>query len=370
MQARRVKAMKSAAATAYIRELCALGLAGELLIPAVLEALHRVIPSARNLFDWVSDDGRIQRYYFEGPIDHAVARLYFDEFHNRREAEAMPSFSDVIHGEATIRSADELDNRNFFESALYHEIWRPQGLHYRLEAIVRNRAGRPLGSLVLYRQQGERIFGKADEQTLLTLVPYIAYGLQHGQPQHVEYANAHRRSALVNLDASGRIVQLSRNAHKVLLLAHGDISPSAAAQPPSSENFPTLALLHRQLSSPRSAPQGLYTLTLSNAWGQFEFRAEHLEPVGDPNPALIGVTIQHLVPRAVHDLETLESQPLSIAQKKVCTLLLQGLTQPQIAHRLNVAHSTVADHVRKIYLRLDVHSLAELRARCGGPSAG
>lgn len=99
--------MKNAAAIAYIRELCSLGLTGELLIPALLESMHRVIPSARNLFDWVNAEGRIQRYYFEGPIDHAIAKHYFDEFHNRREAEAMPRYVDVIRGDATIRSAEE-----------------------------------------------------------------------------------------------------------------------------------------------------------------------------------------------------------------------------------------------------------------------
>jgi hypothetical protein len=43
---------KNTAAIASIRALCSLGLTGELLIPALLEALHQVIPSARNLFDY------------------------------------------------------------------------------------------------------------------------------------------------------------------------------------------------------------------------------------------------------------------------------------------------------------------------------
>ena len=39
--------------------------------------------------------------------------------------------------------------------------------------------------------------------------------------------------------APARIVHLSRYAYKVLLLAHGDISPAAAARAPASEDFPT-----------------------------------------------------------------------------------------------------------------------------------
>ncbi len=357
--------MKNAAAIAYIRELCSLGLAGELLIPSVLEAMHRVIPSARNLFDWVNAEGSIQRYYFEGPIDHAVARLYFGEFHNRREAEAMPRYVDVIRGEATIRSAEELNTRHFFDSALYQEIWRPQRLHYRLEAIVRGRDRRPLGSLVLYRESNDPIFSQADEQLLQTLVPYVAHGLQQGKQRSVDYIRSDRRSALVNLDVLGRIVQMSRNAHKVLLLAHGEISPASAAQTPTSQNFPTLSLIHSQLSRRTESVDTPFSLSLHNAWGRFDFHGERLESPDGDGGAGIGITIQHLVPREVRERDQLEALALSITQKKVCALLLQGQSHARIADQLGISVHTANDHVRKIYQRLDVHSIDELRSRLG-----
>jgi len=50
-------------------------------------------------------------------------------------------------------------------------------------------------------------------------------------------------------------------------------------------------------------------------------------------------------------------------QKKVCSLLLSGLSQREIAGRLGVAPNTVIDHIRKIYLKLDVHSFEGLRDR-------
>lgn len=356
--------MKNAAAIAYIRELCALGLTGELLIPALLEALHRVIPSARNLFDWVNADGSISRYYFEGPIDPDLARLYFEEFHNKREAEAMPRYVDVIHSSATIRSAEELNHQRFFDSALYSEIWRPQRLHYRLEAIVRGRHGRAIGSLVLYREKGDGIFSRADEETLATLVPYVAHGLQQSSAEPVDFASAGSRAVLVNLDAQGRIVHLSRYAYKVLLLAHGDISPAAAARAPASEDFPTLGLLHRQIArAPGPGPEAPCTLTLNNAWGRFDFRAERLSAVSGAGPALTGITIEHLVPREVRDLDALAGSALSITQQKVCAMLLRGWSQARIAAHLGVSATTVTDHVRKIYRKLDLHSADELRAR-------
>jgi DNA-binding NarL/FixJ family response regulator len=76
---------------------------------------------------------------------------------------------------------------------------------------------------------------------------------------------------------------------------------------------------------------------------------------------MIAVTIQHAEPpvlraRALH-------APLSIVQKKVCSLLLCGLSHREIACELEVSPSTVIDHVRKIYRKLDVHSIDDLRAK-------
>lgn len=357
-------------ATASIRELCSLGLTAELLIPSLLEALHRVIPSARNLFDWVSRAGRIERYYFEGPIDHRVARLYFDEFHNKREGEAMPRFADVVNGPASIRSAEELNRRDFFESALYHEIWYPQRLHFRLEGIVRRGDCTPIGSLVLYRERGERIFDPAEETTLQALLPTIARGLDRGHPHSADWVPEDAPAAMVNLDATGRIVCLSRDAHKMLLLAHGEITPASAARPPAAEDFATLTLLHRQLNRPGSGTEAACCIT--NEWGRFDFRASRLEVIGNSTaggPCLIGVSVSHQVPRLARELAQIESLPISVTQKRVCALLLQGLSQPEIAERLSVAPSTVIDHLRKVYQKLGAHSAEELRERIGQASA-
>ena len=64
---------------AAVRELCRCGLRPEALVPAVLESLHAVVPSSRNLFDWTDASGRLLHYYFAGPIDATIAQLYFAE---------------------------------------------------------------------------------------------------------------------------------------------------------------------------------------------------------------------------------------------------------------------------------------------------
>ena len=104
-------------------------------------------------------------------------------------------------------------------------------------------------------------------------------------------------------------------------------------------------------------------LTVDNAWGRFVYEAQPLAPAGPRSAPAIHVTIQHQEPRVVAWRRALGGLHLSIAQTEVCALLRAGYSQPQIAAALSIAPSTVADHVKKIYARLDVHSARELCAR-------
>lgn len=355
--------MSPAKAKATVRALCSLGLPGEQLIPALLEALHGIIPSSRNLFDWTDAEGNLVRYFFEGPIDAEVARHYFEEFYNRKESEAMGAFREAVLGRARVRSAAELDHPSFFRSALYNEIWRPQRLHTRVEAIVRGARGQPLGSLVLYREKSDRPFTARDEALLDAMVPYVARGLEGESTMPLDFVARREHRAVLNLDEAGAIVSLSEDAHKMLLLAHGGITPEGAARRPRDVDFPTLALLADQVNSHRGASRHRIVLTVDNAWGRFVFEAEPLLPAPRASTHAIHVAIQHQEPRIVAWRRALGSLELSIAQTEVCALVRAGYTQPQIAAALGIAPSTVADHVRKIYTRLDVHSVRELCAR-------
>lgn len=355
--------MKQSAHVANVRALCGLGLPGEQLVPALLETLHHAIPSSRNLFDWTDAQGNLVRYFFEGPIDAEIARRYFEEFYNKREAEAMPAFRDSVTGRATVRSAAELDHPRFFRSALYNEIWRPQGLHARLEAIVRDARGRPLGSLVLYRGKGDPAFTPKEERLLADMVPYIARGLESEGTMALDFVPRRERRAVLSLAADGSLTHLSDDAHKMLLLSHGGITPSSAGRAPAGGDFPTLGMLADQIRSHERASRHQVALTVDNAWGRFVYEAQPLAPARPGAAAAIHVSIQHQEPRLVAWRRALGGLHLSIAQTEVCALMRAGYTQHQIAAALSIAPSTVADHVKKIYTRLDVHSVRELCAR-------
>lgn len=356
--------MKCTAQMASLRALSGMGLSAELFIPAVLETLHTIIPSLRNLFDWTDAQGNLIRYYFEGPIDPRIAAHYFEEFHNRREGDVMPTFRQAVTGRSVIRSAQELQNPAFYRSALYNEIWRPQGLHSRLEAVVRDGSGLPLGSLVLYRGPGERDFSREDEALLEQAVRYVARGLAVPSAGLVAGSFVERRDrrAMLAIDAEGRLCHLSPDALKLLLMSHGGVTPAGVARRHAREDFPTLSLLwqHHQGNGAPGA-DGL-VITVENAWGRFVYESAPLAPLTEGARPLLHVGIRQQEPQCLSQRRAIDALPLSPAQREVCALLHAGRSSADIAATLSIAPATVADHVKKIYARLDVHSVHELSA--------
>jgi DNA-binding CsgD family transcriptional regulator len=73
-------------------------------------------------------------------------------------------------------------------------------------------------------------------------------------------------------------------------------------------------------------------------------------------------------PHVVSVRRALDRLPLSPAQRELGALRHRGESQAQIARAPDVGITMAADHVRKIYAKLDIHSVAQLRARIGEPA--
>jgi DNA-binding NarL/FixJ family response regulator len=71
----------------------------------------------------------------------------------------------------------------------------------------------------------------------------------------------------------------------------------------------------------------------------------------------------HSTPDRLSELASLRiNGSLTPTEKRVCTLLLRGLAEKEVASRLRVSEHTIHNHVRNIYRTFDVHSHPELMA--------
>lgn len=363
-------------AIAAIYALCSSGWPAEVFVPALLEALHSVIPSSRNLFDWTDDEGRLIHYFIEGPVDTAVARRYFEHFHNAKDAACMPAFATLRDAPAGVRAAGDLDRADFFASDLYNEIWRPQGLHTRIEGVVRSRTGRLMGSLVLYRGPHDPKFKACDEQALQALLPSVARALEcdtKSRPLSDATANSLHLPGIepaetLLLDLSGRVWHASAGAARLLMLADGGLSREALERQLVDRVACLFGRLLDQLRERAAglaiAPQAWPSLSIFNGYGRFDAQTMLLWPQGtqaNSHAPLMQIALRRLEPREVAVRRVLRNMPITVGQASVCAAIYAGKSHGDIAHGLGVAASTVVDHVRKLYCALGVSSVSELR---------
>ncbi|MCE2917440.1 MAG: LuxR C-terminal-related transcriptional regulator [Rubrivivax sp.] len=362
--------MKTARALSDLRDLGRLGLAPETFVPAFLEALHGLVASYRNLFDWTDAQGRLLRYFIEGPVDHRIARLYFEEFHNTREADAMPAFETLPATPAGVRGAKALAQPAFFRTALYQEIWRPQGFHSRIEGVVRGRGGQLLGSLVLYRSADQPVFDSADEQRLAAALPLLAEGLESpvseaAQDPEQPHVRSPEPTQTLLLTPSGRLCHASPGAMRLLMLADGGLGPESLNRPLSHLGDGVLCAMLTQVRALAALPPGrapLPRLIHQNAWGRFVLEGHLLQAQSADCEPMVLVHLSRWEPHHVALSRALRSLPLTPGQRAVCRELYLGASHNEVADRLQVAPATVVDHVRKVYRALDLRSTLELRA--------
>ena len=332
---------KRAATVSDIRQLCCLGLPSQEVMPILLATLHRFIPSYTNLFDWVDENGQIVNYYSEGPDVPESARLYFQEYYNKRECEVMPAFSEEVRRSRGIVSSEATSNHAFYRSDFYNEVWRPRQVHHKLQAII-HANDRPLGSLVLYRRSGEAQFSKQDQQSLAGLIPYIAHALRNGHNYDGQYVSG-ATCGMVIVNRQGDVLYTCTAGRRLLYLAtHAVADPESVASDSKQSLSLMVAALGRALVDVHSgepATPPVYRHT--NAWGRFVLQAHRLEEHANAAEGLIGITIEQEIPLPLRAAQASQALPLSSRQKELCVLLSQGLSYARIAEMMRLSEHTV-----------------------------
>lgn len=128
---------------------------------------------------------------------------------------------------------------------------------------------------------------------------------------------------------------LAGKSHEILLC---EDSPSRVIFDPTSVQFYEVEFLSQ---GGQGIPMSLSVTPVRDRWGDCE------------GYVLVGQPIKRL-------LEKQNDLGLSKREREVCVLLMQGLTNQEIADRLFISPGTVKNHIYKIYEKTDVKNRVEL----------
>jgi DNA-binding CsgD family transcriptional regulator len=253
--------------------------------------------------------------------------------------------------------------KEFFRSDYYNLIFRPQGIHIPLQSAVRDRSGRALGAMLAYREPNDPSYSTEEMRVMASFLPHIAHGMQPRPDLSGATAESEDRGLLI-VEPPSNILHASPQART---LVHFALDRTADATGERGVDTAVLPILTRLCGNLRDTfagrPSPPPTASLNSPWGLFILRAYWLESLKPQENGLVGVTIERYEPLSLRLLRNMRSCGLTDRQRQLCLLLFDGLSIPAAAKRLRVSQHTVVDHLKKIYLKLDVHSRDELRSK-------
>ena len=366
--------MKQTAVRARIRQLCCLGLPGEMLMASLLPALRELVPSDSAGFFWVDSRGEMKNLFAERMLPAEVMSLYFERYYNGREAAFRKSFLERAQSPEGViaTSADGA----LAKTEYYNEILKRLDAHHVLYGIVREQ-GAALGQVSLYRPADAPGFTPRERADLASVMRYVAHGVAAGEAggnvvggaSAISFEDTEDEAMLV-ADRNGHIRHASEKARRLLLLATtSEISPASLGAAVNDRAAQALKNVCGKLDSiARGEETTPPVLQLETTWGRSILRAYWLDDDRDSPDALIGVRIQRQEPMILRFVQAMGRLPLSPQQREIALLLVRGASNQEIADSLGVSGNTVAYHIKQLFLKLDVHDRAGAVSRiASGP---
>lgn len=352
--------MKQSSVRARIRQLCCLGLPGELLVASLLPALRELVPSDSAAFFWVDARGDMRNLYAERLLPPELMTLYFERYYDGAEASFRKAFFERAGApDGVLATSADGDLR---KSAYYNEILRRLEAHHVLYGVVREQ-GAALGQISLYRPPDAPAFGARERADLASVMHYIGHGIAVGELAPAADAFAFCDSddeAMLVMDRAGRVRHASEKGRRLLLLAtHSEMNPASVRTAMTDRAREALSALAGKLEAlARGDESSPPAMTLDTKWGRHLLRAYWLDDAHDADDALIGVRIQRQEPMILRFVKAMGRLPLSPQQREIALMIAQGRSNQEIAEGLGVSGNTVAYHIKQLFLKLDVHDRA------------
>ncbi|MCC8394690.1 helix-turn-helix transcriptional regulator [Paraburkholderia sp. MMS20-SJTR3] len=350
---------KHAALAGHVRRLCSLGIDPHIVVPHVVEVLRKLVGGDWGMFFYADANYALSEMFSQNESLYRILPLYMSEVHNKEtQSDAMGvDFSTAMRrGRGYENSAR--NDATLVKSAMYEELYRPVYIRHSLEMTAFD-GKRGWGSVTLKRMPDGRPFSERDIAEIRPFSRHIAHALTSPHAQHVEHTQTGRSTVIV-ADTAGKIILQNDDGIRMLALASGESASFGrpARLPPWLT--PLLANFNSIWRGDAVAPPAHERVS---AAGRFTFKGYRFEdPTASTQHICIAIYAEHFPPLAL-EVETRGFRHgLSERQRQLCTHLLVGRSHGEVATLMGIRESTVIDHVRKIYGKLDVHNLAQLQS--------
>ncbi|WP_028604161.1 helix-turn-helix transcriptional regulator [Ottowia thiooxydans] len=301
--------------------------------------------------------------YMENPALQAAMVDYFDPRMLRDEhrlfQRSLRQFGEAVrheHGPHQLEQLLRVPYAELLRSDFFNVLLRPADVAHWASLVLRTPQGRGIGTLILYRHTGSRPFEQEEVAALAPLEASLAGILQPSELEAKD-SEVHAQGLLI-ATLQGQPLWISPESEALMPLAFGWRWRRGAELPPALQGL--LRRLVSQDSTTLQPPQ----LELRNSQGWFSLRATRLAAAhGADDAAAIHITQR--VSRGTRLLQALKRLRLPQRQHELAWWLAYGMSEPQIAARMDISINTVVYHRRQLYNRLGVMGRDEFLSQLG-----
>lgn len=286
-------------------------------------------------------------------------------------AEALLSVIPLALQRATDGQAvrDGFDAPGWTAHPVYQAAFGALGARWGMGVPLLDRRDRCLGFIYLFRGEAAGRFSDAEQARLRAARDRLrGLGAAAAAKQAKVIRTVATRSALLCIDAAGRIRARSADAHELLFLGqHQRIGSLAWAAADLSALPAPVAERARQLLGDAAAP-ARDEITLRDDGGGMRYRIEHLIHAGADAAELV-LTLCHLEPIDLAVARQLTRWPLTPRERQLAVASAGSASQRDMAEALGCSIGTLKGYMRSLYAKLGVASREALIERLLGAAA-
>lgn len=326
-------------------QLCRLGIPGPILASQLFGELRATIPCDAMMLLWQSAKSPVGRWFHESEGDLSCGVVNKQTFNLIFAAESLSQ------GLARLETDSHLGQKAADVPANMSHIAEQSAGDFVLYLM---RGGRCMGAMLLHRLN-KKVFSVAEKAALVRWAPTLSSALDI-ESNACQFVTSEATAGIVLLDKQMNVHSASCRGRKLLNLCE---APDCGGSKDSYGSG-----LSQWLRS-RFGCQGIPSaanFVLRNSWGSFQFRLHCLVDSDIHADSLTAVTVHLQEPLPLSVLRRAKDLALTEKQTEICLLLIEGLSYNAIAKKLHISSTTVVDHMRKVYQKIDVSSRSELVA--------
>lgn len=262
-----------------------------------------------------------------------------------------------------MKISDYLSQRQFHQTGLYHEYYKPLGLE---DAMVITLPSAPSVVSTLVLSRDNRSFTEKDRSLLQVLAPHIVQACLNAEKLDHQIAKEKQPSLLLEaLDQGAILTSAGGTIHHITLRARSWLKVY----------FPEQTLPFKQLPEPiyRWFNSQKEKFTQKSTLSSFQWERNGQSLIVSLGDALVEKDFVLLLEEKTVSHASLQRLGLSPREAEILYWIAQGKTNPEVATILNANPSTIKKHVEHILSKLGVEnrSAASIKAMevIGLPSA-